>query len=47
VRLKHGLDHAVAAEADEVVNERHEDGWVLDSKKQNLPMLYKIAEGRK
>ena len=29
VRLKHALDHAVAAEADEVVDERHEDGGVL------------------
>ena len=29
MRLEHALDHAVAAEADEVVDERHEDGGVL------------------
>jgi hypothetical protein len=29
VRLEHALDHAVAAKADEVVDERHEYGRVL------------------
>jgi hypothetical protein len=29
VRLQHALDHPVAAEADEVVDERQKDGWML------------------
>jgi hypothetical protein len=44
VRLKHRFDHAVAAEADEVVNERHEDGWVLCRRKQTLLTFSKLMK---